>query len=91
MEDAARLLKQECRLERLRVASWKAVQRLMALVSLAYGFVCWMGLRPHRLLLQLLARMRCFRRPRKVIACHLCKGLAMLWAGGPVYRPANFG
>jgi len=90
-EDAARVLKQEFALEALRVASWRAVQRLVALVSLASGFVCRMGLLPHRVRLQLLDRVRCFRRPRKVIASHLRKGLATLWAGGLVCRPSFFG
>lgn len=91
VEDASRVLKQEFRLERLRVASWKAVQRLVALVSLAYGFVCRVGWLPHRLVLHLLNLVRCFRRPRKVIADHLRKGLATLWAGGLVCRPSFLG
>jgi hypothetical protein len=91
VEDAARLLKQEFRLERLRVASWKAVQRLVALVSLAYGFVCRIGRLRQRLVLQLLSLVRCFRRPRKVIAYHLRKGLALLWAGSLISRSLNFG
>jgi len=91
VEDASRVLKQEFRLERLRVARWKAVQRLIVLVSLAYGFVCQIGRLRHHLVLQLLNLVRCFRRPRKVIAYHLRKGLATLWAGGLVCRPSNFG
>ena len=91
VEDASRGLKQEFQLEALRVRHWTAVQRLVVLASLAYGFVCQVGLLPHRLLLQLLDRVRCFRRPRKVIAYHLRKGLAKLWGGGLVCRPSNFG
>jgi len=91
VEDAARVLKREFALEALRVASWRAGQRVGALVSLAYGFVCQRGWLPHRLLLHLLDRVRCFRRPRKVIAYHLRKGLATLWAGGLVCRPSFFG
>jgi len=91
VEDAARVLKREFALEALRVASWRAGQRVVALVSLAYGFVCQRGWLPHRLLLHLLDRVRCFRRPRKVIAYHLRKGLATLWAGGLVCRPSFFG
>lgn len=91
VEDASRVLKQEFQLEALRVMRWTSVQRLVALASLAYGFVCRIGVLPHRLVLQLLDLVRCFRRPRKVIAYHLRKGLARLWAGGLVCRPSVFG
>ncbi len=90
VEEASRVLKQEFRLERLRVASWKAVQRLVALVSLADGFV-GRGWLPQRRVLHLLNLVRCFRRPRKVIAYHRRQGLARLWAGGLVCRPSVFG
>lgn len=90
VEDASRVLKQEFQLEALRVMSWTAVQRLVVLAGLAYGFVCRVGVLPHRLVLQLLNRVRCFRRPRKVIAYHLRQGLASLWTGGLLCRPSFF-
>jgi hypothetical protein len=43
VEDANRVVKQEFRLEAIRVTDWQREQRLLLLVGIAYGFVCRMG------------------------------------------------
>lgn len=88
VEDANRVIKQEFRLEAIRVTDWQRVQRLVVLVGIAYGFVCRMGGKGKRVVRKLVELARRLRPPKKVMAYAIRKGLAALWAAGLQHRPS---
>lgn len=88
VEDANRVVKQEFRLEAIRVTDWQRVQRLVLLVGIAYGFVCRMGGKAKRVVKKLIQLARRLRPPKKVMAYAIRKGIAALWAAGLQVRPS---
>lgn len=88
VEDANWIIKQEFALEKIRVADWLRVQRLVLLAGIAYGFVGFVSRRGKRVVKELVELARRLRPPKKVIAYAIRKGLAALWAAGLLKRPS---
>jgi hypothetical protein len=88
VEDANRVVKQEFRLEKIRVTDWLRVRRLVLLVGIAYGFVGLIGRKGKRVVEKLIEMARRLRPPKKAIAYAIRKGLAAAWAAGLLERPS---
>ena len=91
VEDCGRVIKQEFKLEKVRVEGWVSIRRSIILAGLAYDFLCSIGRLGKTILEFITSQVRAFRAVKKVIAYRVRQGLAKLWRDGLLDRPSNFG